>query len=163
MRVAAGVEYDGSEFSGWQIQHGQRTVQDCVERALTRLHLFDRDKPLRPWLYRILRNLFISQLRQTARRGAAVSLDAVSEAELARPPEQASRIVLKDIGEAVQQLPEPQREVLLLISLEEFSYKETAEILDIPIGTVMSRLSRARQRLSSIMQGAGQSKLRQVK
>jgi len=138
-------------------------VQDTIERALTRLHLFDRSLNLRNWLYRILRNLNINHYRATQRKGIHVELDETSEAQTAEDPRQEQQLAMQDLSKSLMQLPDEQREVLLLISLEELSYKETAEVLCIPIGTVMSRLSRARERLRQEMKIPERPNLRRVK
>ena len=127
-------------------------VQDTIERALTRLHLFDRSQILRNWLFSILRNLHINHYRKSQRQGVIVELDEVASAEFSDPPRQEHGLALLDLSEALKQLPDAHREVLLLISLEDLSYKETAEVLSLPIGTVMSRLSRARERLRHVME-----------
>lgn len=137
-------------------------VQDCVERALTRLHLFDEDRSLRTWLFTILRNLYVNELRQRSRRGPHMNVDDVSESELSNSPEQFNRLAAMDVARALNELPDEQREVLILISVEEMSYKDIAEVIGSPIGTVMSRLSRARTRLKMLMDGE-EPPLRRVK
>ncbi len=137
-------------------------VQDCVERALTRLHLFDQDRSLRTWLFTIMRNLYVNDLRQRNRRGPHLAVDNVSEVELSNPPEQISRAAAMDVARALNDLPEEQREILILISVEEMSYKEIAEVIGAPIGTVMSRLSRARKRMKTLMDDS-EPKLRKAK
>ncbi len=127
-------------------------VQDCIERALTRLHLYDEDRNLRTWLYTILRNLYINDVRKNSRRGPHMNIEEVSEHSLGQSTDQANQSVLvQDIAKALEQLPDEQREVIVLIAIEELSYEETANIIGTPIGTVMSRLSRARNRLKIIM------------
>ncbi len=138
-------------------------VQDTFERALTRLHLYDARRALRPWLFRILRNLRISRFRQAARNGPHLEL---VEGETPAPsgsgsPDQG--LALRDISRALDMLPDEQREVLVLVALEGMKYHQVTEILDIPIGTVMSRLSRARKRLSEILDLSGRGRIRRVK
>jgi len=123
-------------------------LQDCLERAITRWHQRRADGDARTWLFTILHNLAISRLRQTARRGAPVGLDEADESVTAQPPTQEDALYHRDVLRALETLPEDQRGVLLLVSVEDLSYAETARVLDIPIGTVMSRLSRAREKLS---------------
>lgn len=137
-------------------------VQDCVERALSRLHLFDQRKDMRVWLFTILRNLHVNQQRKQARQGIKVDVEEAGEVELFREPEQSRQLVLHDVADAILRLPLEQREVLLLITLEGLSYNETAQALGIPAGTVMSRLSRARRQLSVFM-GDDKPQLRRVK
>ena len=126
-------------------------VQDCIERALTRLHLFDETKNLRTWLFTILRNLHLNNLRQKDQRGLHLNIDDVSEQKLIQAPEQSHHMAITDIAKAMEYLPNEQREVLILVAIEEMSYAEIADIIDTPIGTVMSRLSRARSRLKTLM------------
>jgi RNA polymerase sigma-70 factor (ECF subfamily) len=138
-------------------------TQDCIERALTRVHLYDPSRPLRAWLFAILRNLFISNLRRTSRLQIVKNVDELYEGEDAVVPEQEINLSLSQIAEALDKLPDQQREILVLVSLEEMSYREAAEIVGIPIGTVMSRLSRARLRLQEILEERGTPVLRRVK
>lgn len=126
-------------------------VQDCLERALTRLHLYDPERKLRTWLYTILRNLHINTIRKDARRGQHVDLAAVPESDFATDAGYGERLMVMDLTKALEVLPLEQREVLLLVALEDLSYEETADVVGSPIGTVMSRLSRARKRLREVM------------
>jgi len=125
-------------------------VQDTVERALSRFAWFRTGAKLDAWLLSIMHNLFISQLRH---RAVQLDYQPIDERllESAMPGTQEVGLALRDLDRALARLPDEQRMVLLLISLEEFSYEETARILDIPVGTVMSRLSRARERLRVIL------------
>ncbi|HEX7646110.1 MAG TPA: sigma-70 family RNA polymerase sigma factor [Noviherbaspirillum sp.] len=127
-------------------------VQDTVERALSRLNLFRRGSKLDAWLLTIMHNIFVSQMRQAALRPPVTPLDELA-AEPATSPTQEEKLELRDLERALAKLPMEQREVLLLIGLEEFSYEEAAGILGIPVGTVMSRLSRARERLRALLAG----------
>jgi RNA polymerase sigma-70 factor (ECF subfamily) len=138
-------------------------VQDCVERALRKQHLFDETRSLRNWLFTILRNLFISWLRRNGRAGAAKSVDGIRTGEDAVRPEQESQLALSDIVTALDRLPSAHREVLLLVALEDMSYREIAEVTGVPIGTVMSRLSRARLSLRSILEEGENTGLRRIK
>jgi len=138
-------------------------AQDCIERALLKSTLYDPTRPIRPWLYAMLRNLYINGLRRDARSLVVKSVDHLNEGEDATPAEQDYRISVVEISAALDRLPAQQREVLVLVSLEELSYREAAEITGIPIGTVMSRLSRARAQLKDILEERGQTFLRQVK
>jgi RNA polymerase sigma-70 factor (ECF subfamily) len=136
-------------------------VQDTLERALRHWSSRRTDGDLRAWLFTILRNLHISSRRQMQRRGAAVAIEDVDLPETAAGQETA--IEAHDVLAAVDQLPEEQKSLLLLIGVEDFSYDEAAGILGLPIGTVMSRLSRARKRLRSIVEGGRVTLLRRVK
>jgi len=124
-------------------------VQDTLERAWTKLHLYRRGTDLRAWLFTVMHNLYVNQLR-AARPG--VLLDEESP-ELAQPARENDALVLRDLDAAIRRLPVEQREVLLLVALEDMSYEEAARALDIPIGTVMSRLARAREKLRAMLSG----------
>jgi len=127
-------------------------VQDTLERAISRWHQRRSDGDTRTWLFTILHNLAVNHLRQTARRGREVPLDDAGESDVGVPSTQEDALRRDDILGAVGQLPDDQRSVLLLVSIEDVSYAEAARILDIPIGTVMSRLARARTRLLKLLE-----------
>jgi len=144
-------------------------VQDCLERAISRWHQRrgddTRDGNTRAWLFAILHNLAMTRLRRASRRPALVALDeadAMTDSAI-----QESHLHCQDVLSALTRLPDEQRTVLLLVAVEDLSYVEAARVLDIPIGTVMSRLSRARARLHTILSSASRSKphaaLRRVK
>ena len=99
-----------------------------------------------------MHNLFVSRFRQVRRRGRAEALDAVPEASFAQPPAQELRAETQRVWEALYTLPPEQRSVLVLVAVENLSYAEAARVLNIPIGTVMSRLARARERLARAME-----------
>ena len=135
-------------------------VQDCIERALSRRETLREPESLGRWLKVILHNLYVTALR---RRGApSLPIDDFAEdLALSVPPEDRDRIT--DLVRAMAGLSMEHRQILLLISLEGMSYREIAETLDIPIGTVMSRLARARERLRSALEGAEDQAVRRVK
>jgi RNA polymerase sigma-70 factor (ECF subfamily) len=136
-------------------------VQDALERAL--LHWSSRrsEGDLRAWLFAILRNLHVGRHRQALRRGTVVEIDEDELPEMAAGQDTA--LETRDVLMALDQLPEEQKSLLLLVGVEDFSYEEAARVLDVPIGTVMSRLSRARRRLRSIVDGDRVTLLRRVK
>ena len=136
-------------------------VQDTLERALSRWTSRRADGELRTWLFAILRNLHIDAYRQAWRRGAEVEIDEDDHRETA--PRQETALEARDVLAALEQLPEEQKSLLLLIGVEDFSYEEAARVVGVPIGTVMSRLSRARQRLRSIVEHGPVTLLRRVK
>jgi RNA polymerase sigma factor (sigma-70 family) len=130
-------------------------VQDTLERAVSRWHQRRSDGDTRTWLFTILHNLAVNHLRRAARRGRELPLDDAGESDVAAPSTQEDALRHDDILAAVGQLPDDQRGVLLLVSIEDVSYAEAARILDIPIGTVMSRLARARARLLKLVEEQG--------
>lgn len=134
-------------------------VQDTLERAWAKLHLFRRGTDLRAWLFTVMHNVHVNQVR------AARPTDALEDEmpELAQRAAQGDALLVRDLERALAALPVAQREVLLLVALEDLSYEETARVLGIPIGTVMSRLARAREKLRGLMQERGGGKLQVVK
>ncbi|MBP0495589.1 RNA polymerase sigma factor [Pararoseomonas indoligenes] len=145
-------------------------VQDGLERAIGRWHQRRHDGDARSWLFSIVHNLAVNRMRQSTRRGPHLPLDAAAEAATGLPPTQEQGLRHRDLLRALESLPEEQRSVVLLVSVEDLSYAEVAETLKIPLGTVMSRLSRGRERLRQAMEGAEaagmphpQSHLRRVK
>jgi RNA polymerase sigma-70 factor (ECF subfamily) len=125
-------------------------VQDTLERAWTRQHQWREGSNLRAWLFGIMHNLRVDQLRRP--RLATHSFDD-NDHEMPTRPTQADALELRDLESALNHLADEQREVLLLVALEEMSYADIAATLRIPVGTVMSRLSRGRERLRLIMDG----------
>ena len=136
-------------------------VQDCLERAVSRWHQ-RRDSDPRRWLFTILHNLAISQFRQIAARGKHVTIDEANENEFGRNAVQEQQLVYQDVLNKLTKLPDDQRAVLLLVAVEDLSYADAAKVLDIPIGTVMSRLSRARERLQQEIDGTADDASRNV-
>ncbi|HET9735344.1 MAG TPA: RNA polymerase sigma factor [Burkholderiales bacterium] len=134
-------------------------VQDTLERAWTKLHLYRRGTDLRAWLFTVMHNVHVNRLRAT--RPSDPLEDEMPE--LAQRATQGDALLVRDLERALAALPVAQREVLLLVALEDLSYEETAQALDIPIGTVMSRLARAREKVRLLMQGKGGTKLQVVK
>ena len=134
-------------------------VQDTLERAWAKLHLFRQGTDLRAWLFTVMHNVHVNQVR------AARPTDALEDEmpELAQRAAQGDALLVRDLERALAALPAAQREVLLLVALEDLSYEETANVLGIPIGTVMSRLARAREKLRMLMTGKGGTKLQVVK
>lgn len=129
-------------------------VQECLTRALSKLHLWQQGTDLRAWLFTILHNQYINHVRRTAREGTTIGLSE-REPLLARAPQQRSRLELRDLERALAKLPRTQRSVILLVGLEGMSYGEVATALGVPVGTIRSRLSRGREalrRLTGIVQ-----------
>ncbi len=125
-------------------------VQDCLARALGKLHLWQEGTDLRAWLFTILHNQYVNQVRRAVREGAVVELRE-TEPMLTHAPHQGKRLEMRDLERAIAKLPEEQRSVILLVGLEGMRYEEVAEILGVPIGTVRSRLSRGRDALRRLM------------
>jgi RNA polymerase sigma-70 factor, ECF subfamily len=123
-------------------------VQDTLERAWKRFSLWRPGSDLRPWLFTIMHNIFVNDVRAKPRNQPSRS---AVEITVAAPQEE--RLKLRDLNRALRELSPEQREVVLLIGLEQMSYEEAAKILGIPIGTVMSRLSRGREQLRTIING----------
>lgn len=136
-------------------------VQDCLERALTRLALWRRDGNLRAWLFTILRNVWIDELRRRKVRPDMSGMDDAMECA-ATSPGQTDRLAVRDMVAALAQLAPEQREAVLLVGLEGMTYAEVATVTGVPVGTVMSRLKRGRDRLALLMHG-GESAIRRVK
>ena len=124
-------------------------VQDTLERAWNKFHLWRPGSDLRAWLFTVMHNVHVNQVR--ASRDHAVLDDEGPEMAVAAV--QGASLEIRDLKRALALLSPEQREVLLLIALEDMSYAEVAAMLDIPIGTVMSRLSRAREKLRALMHG----------
>jgi len=126
-------------------------VQDTLERAWNKLHLWRPDSDMRAWLFSIMHNVFVNQIRS---RRHEVDVRIEDLPQVAVRATQGQNLELADVDRALRALPVEQREVVLLISVEDMTYEEVSRALGIPIGTVMSRLSRGRERLRQIMHGA---------
>lgn len=136
-------------------------VQETYLRAFRALHQFTEGTNLRAWLFRILTNTYINEYRKRQRRPTNTSLDGIEEfylydhlvdsgvqPESERPEETVlEQLTTEDVQRAIDELPEEFRQVVMLADVEGFAYREIADIVEIPIGTVMSRLFRARRRL----------------
>jgi RNA polymerase sigma-70 factor (ECF subfamily) len=126
-------------------------VQDCLARALGKLHLWQRGTDLRAWLFTILHNQYVNHVRRAVREGTAVGLSD-SEPLLTRAAHQGQGLELRDLERAMARLPEEQRSAILLVGLEGMRYEEVAAVLDVPVGTIRSRLSRGRDALRRLME-----------
>ncbi|MGJ4943692.1 RNA polymerase sigma factor [Bradyrhizobium sp. HKCCYLS1011] len=127
-------------------------VQDCLERAISRWSQ-RREGEVRAWLFTILHNLAVDRFRRIKTRGAHVSLDETPESEFGEAAAQDQKLMYQEVMNKLATLPEDQRAVLLLVAVEDLSYAEAAKVLNVPVGTVMSRLSRARERLQREIEG----------
>ena len=132
-------------------------VQDTLERACSKWRLWTAGSDLRAWLFTLMHNLFMNQRRSAARQwqaGPAVDVDELAHT-LAAPDARQDQAL--DLQRCLLRLPDEQRAVLLLVSLEDMSYEQVARVVGVPLGTVMSRLSRARARLRELMDKPAQA------
>lgn len=130
--------------------HADDLVQDTVERAWRKLDQWQRGGEMRPWLFSIMHNLHVDQLRRPG-----LALQELDDDELLPAPEHApgQAIAIGEMDAALARLPLGQREVILLVALEQMPYEQVAATLGIPVGTVMSRLSRGRDKLRTLLDG----------
>lgn len=126
-------------------------LQAGLERALTKQALFKPGTDLDRWLFRMTRNIWIDEMRKKKKRGESVEFDERLAEAPAGETAQEARLALSEVGRAMALLSESHRSVLALVGLEGLSYKEAAEVLDLPIGTVMSRVARARTQLAQTL------------
>ena len=132
-------------------------VQDTLERAVRKFHLW-KPGDLRAWLFSIMHNVFVNQLK--ARK---IAYEIEVDESIAAPMSSVTATDLMDLDRALAAISPDQREVVLLIALEDMTYAEVARALGIPIGTVMSRLSRGREKLRRLMEGeSGRGPLRVI-
>lgn len=121
-------------------------LQDCVERALSRSHLFREGTNLRAWLFTIMRNLFVSETRRVKRAGPVIDPE-IACATMSVSPSQEHAVLLNEMDRAMPSLPAGQREAIQLVAVSGFAYEEAAALMETGIGTVRSRLSRGRSAL----------------
>ena len=136
-------------------------VQDCLLRAVERIDTVRTEDELRPWLFTIMHNLSVSRWRRRQIRRRVISDDPEADGSVA--PSQFATAEMRALLLALDDLPEDQRNVLILVAIEGFQYGDVARMLGIPLGTVMSRLSRARDRLREVTEGKERPMLRRVK
>jgi len=136
------------------IEEGDDLVQSACERALRNQDQFQPGTRLDSWMYRIVQNVWIDALRRRKHRGTEAADPEVLESHPGgdAAAESEARLTLAEVRRAIARLPEDQRAVLLLVTVEGVAYREAARILDIPIGTVMSRLARARLALGKALE-----------
>ena len=123
-------------------------VQDTMERGWKKLSSWQRGSDMRAWLFGIMHNLHIDQVRRPV-----IVTDVLDDDTPLPAVAHTDSLEMRDLQSALAALPAEQREILLLVALEEMSYEEVAATLGLPVGTVMSRLSRARQKLRAQMEG----------
>lgn len=131
-------------------------LQDCMMRALEKRHLFQPGTNLRAWLFTMMSNLFINGKRSAASRANAVGDPGIEQTSL---PNQEDHLRLRALEHALQELPREQREVVMLVAVEGLPYQQAASRLGIPIGTVRSRLSRARVALAHSLDGTAEDRV----
>ena len=137
-------------------------VQDCLERAVSRWTMRRRDGDLRAWLFTILHNRFLDIVRRRRREGTRIALDDAPDLPSVAGAAE-GRLALGDVLAALNRLETDDRAVILLVGVEDLSYEEAARVLGVPVGTVMSRLSRARGRLRRELDGSAAPALRVVR
>jgi len=138
-------------------------VQDTLERAWIKFHLWQPALDLRPWLFTIMHNIYVNQVRANVRRERIPASDADAQVRGVRP-NQTDMLEVSELLACLDRLPAEQREVLLLVSLESLNYTQVGKILGIPVGTVTSRLARARMRLRVLLEGsAGEGDLKVIR
>ena len=125
-------------------------VQSALVRAIAKQHLFKPGTNLRAWLFTLLHNQHVNEVRRSVNQGISIDLEDASKDLVAVADTSAPR-QLKELDEAIGRLPIEQRQVILLVGLEGMAYEEVAAILMVPIGTVRSRLSRGRAALRQLM------------
>nr|WP_220790768.1 sigma-70 family RNA polymerase sigma factor [Gluconacetobacter asukensis] len=135
-------------------------VQDCLERALTRLHQVRGRPDLRPWLFTLAHHLHVSQWRRLKR---LVPMAETTVPEQVQEADQTLHLEWQTVAQAFDRLSDDHRQVLMLVGVEGLEYGMVAEILGVPIGTVMSRLSRARSALHRLVESEDRPRLRRVK
>jgi RNA polymerase sigma-70 factor (ECF subfamily) len=125
-------------------------VQNCLTRAVAKQHLWQQGTDLRAWLFTILHNQHVNEVRRAAREGTSVAIEDAAPM-LTTQSNAFDAMQLRDLEAAIAKLPQEQRQVILLVALEGLPYEEVASILQVPIGTVRSRLSRGRSLLRQLM------------
>jgi RNA polymerase sigma-70 factor (ECF subfamily) len=142
------------------VQTADDLVQDCLERAWRKAHRWEAGTDLRAWLFTVMHNVYINGLRR--KRPETEPMEHI-DYEDPRPQTAEAGLQLRDLEQGLAQLSPEQREVLLLVCLEEMSYEQVAAVTGVPIGTVMSRLHRARERMRTFMAGERRPAIRRVK
>ena len=121
-------------------------VQETLERAIRKIHLYEPSGPFIGWLNTIMRNIFVDRVRRR-KLNTSTSLEDAPRNEPYQNENQVDRLVLKELRVAVEQLPVEQKQVLMMIAVHGMSYDDAARRLDVPLGTIRSRLFRARANL----------------
>ena len=141
------------------IEDAEDLLHSTIEKALTKLDQFEPGTDLDRWLFRICKNTWLDEWRQRKVRGPSVDPgDLPYEPSVDGEATAVNNIELQELNRAMQALPEEQRTMLVLIVVEGYSYKEVSSMLDVPIGTVMSRLARARKKVADTLTAAAESR-----
>lgn len=143
-------------------QQTEDLVQDCLDRAWSRMSQWQADTNLRAWLFTIMHNLHVNTLRRNSRQVEWEYLDGKDLVDT-RQTDQEGAMDLRDLEKALNRLSADQREVLILVCVEGLSYAQVSEVLNVPTGTIMSRLHRAREEMRRWLHGDEIPKLRRVK
>jgi len=142
----------------------EQRAQSLRNACNHKLHTRRDDVDVRAWLFAIMHNLFVSQRRRAKARPDTETLEDPDNGNAhSAPGDQEDRLRWKELLRVLNGLPEDQRTVILLVSVEDLSYAEAARVLGVPIGTVMSRLARGRERMRQLAQEKGRPPLRRVK
>jgi len=144
-------------------QDADDLVHEVLVRALDQMRTRRVGAALRPWLFTIMHNLHVSWMRRARVRRNTVPMESVNDEHLARQPAQDVDVHCKETMQAFDLLPPEQRHVLLLVCVEDLSYAEVAAVLGVPVGTVMSRLARGRERLRQLTDSEASPALRRVR
>ena len=140
------------------VEDGDDLLQSALVRAISRIDQWRPGTRLHSWMFRIMQTIRINDLKAVrVRAGSAVAIDPDRAIGGDLRPEVEGRLMLDAVRRGVARLPEEQRAVLLLVCVEGLSYKEVAEMIEIPVGTVMSRLARARGALHRMVDGTERS------
>lgn len=148
LKAVPGLRAFAISLSG-HVDRADDLVQDTLLRALSNLHRFEIGTNLNAWLFTILRNLFHSEYRK--RRREVEDADGSYAARLSSHPEQGGHLDFEDFKIALEKLPPDQKEALLLVGASGFSYEEAANICGCAVGTIKSRVNRARSRLAAML------------
>jgi RNA polymerase sigma-70 factor, ECF subfamily len=134
------------------VSRADDVVQSCLTRALAKQHLWQPGTDLRAWLFTILHNQYVNEVRRSVREGVNVAVEGMAPM-LTVQSNAIAVLQLRDLESAIARLPQEQRQVILLVCLEGMAYEQVAAVLQVSVGTVRSRLSRARVQLRLEVKG----------
>lgn len=139
-------------------EEAEDLMQECLSRAVAAAATWQEGTSLRSWLFRILHNAHVDRLRRRKVRGESTSRPIPDH----QSPGQMAHMEVRDVLSALAKLPEPQRQAIVLVALEDMRYEEAAALLGVPLGTFMSRLARGREALRRILESEAPPTLRVV-